>query len=193
MRPRLAFLLALLALLAGGAAGAGASGTEVLDDCTDDERMSKTYAQRDYRDALDELAADTDQYGNCRDVIRRAMLAAAAGRKRGSKGSSKGGDGGRGAGRSGDDAGAIGSAPAAEQLAAATPQERDAIDRARSDAAPFATAGTQVDPDAVGRVPGPSRVSDLPAPLVALLVLLLIALLALAGLRIRDLVHARRG
>jgi hypothetical protein len=37
-----------------------------------------------------------------------------------------------------------------------------------------------------------SQVSDLPAPLVAVLALLLAAALALAALRIRSLVHARR-
>jgi hypothetical protein len=78
-RPLLVALLALLALLAGPGAAALASGRDVLDDCTDDEVMSKTYTQKEYRDALSQLAADADQYGNCRQVISRAQLSAAGG------------------------------------------------------------------------------------------------------------------
>jgi hypothetical protein len=45
----------------------------------------------------------------------------------------------------------------------------------------------------VGAVPGVSQVSDMPGPLVAVLALLLVAALAVAGVRIRSLVNARRG
>ena len=69
-----------LALLAVAAPAAG-SGLDVIRDCTDDEVMSKTYTQKEYRDALRELAADIDQYTNCRDVIQRAQAAAAAGKE----------------------------------------------------------------------------------------------------------------
>jgi hypothetical protein len=46
----------------------------------------------------------------------------------------------------------------------------------------------------VGTVPGVSRVSagDLPLPLVVVLVVLLGSAVALGGLRLRSLVHARR-
>jgi hypothetical protein len=188
MRLSLATFATLLALLAGAAAVAGAAGKAVLNDCTDDERMSRTYSQSDYREALDQLAADTDQYGNCRDVIRRAMLAAAAERKPGapSKGSGR-------AGSSSADAGNVGSAPAEEQLRTATPKERRAVDRARDDAGtPVTVNHATVDPAKVGRVPGMSQASDLPAPVVVLLVLALAGLLALGAVRIRSLVHARR-
>src|SRR3990170_190262 len=70
-------LLALLAL-AATAPSALASGLDVIRDCTDDEVMSKTYTQKEYRAALRELAGDSDQYGNCRSVIQRAQAAAAA-------------------------------------------------------------------------------------------------------------------
>jgi hypothetical protein len=197
-RPLLAVLLATLALLTGPAAGALASGRDVLDDCTADEVMSKTYTQKEYRDALAELQGDTDQYGNCRDVIKHAQLKAAAagdGKKRDSTTGTgtaasqppppPSGDGGGGAG-------AIGSAPAAEQLSQATPTERKAVDEARTAKRSFQLDNAKVDPTKVGTVPGVSRVSDLPAPLVVVLVLLLAAALALGGLRIRSLVHARR-
>lgn len=197
-RPLLAVLLAALALFAGPAAGALASGRDVLDDCTADEVMSKTYTQKEYRDALAQLQGDTDQYGNCRDVIKRAQLraAAAAGEKK--RGGSSGGaatapapppSGGAGAG-----AGAIGSAPAREQLAQASPTERRAVEAARSVRPAARPDNARLDPSAVDAVPGVSRVSvgDMPAPLVVVLVTLLVAALALGGLRLRSLVHARR-
>ncbi len=184
-------LLATLALL-GGSATVLASGRAVLNDCTDDEVMSKTYSQQDYRDALAQLQGDTDQYGNCRDVIKRAQLAAAsaAGAKKEKQDSSAGAAPATGGGGNGGGPAAIGSAPAREQLQAATPTERQAVDEARA-TAPAAPNAT-VDPNEVGTVPGVSRVSDLPSPLVAVLALLLVAALALSAVRIRSLVHARR-
>jgi hypothetical protein len=188
MRLALARFATLLALLAAGAASASASGKAVLDDCTDDERMSKTYSQSDYRDALDGLAADADQYGNCRDVIRRAMLAAAG---RGKTGTPKKHSGSGDSSSTGG--GAVGSAPAEEQLRSATATERSAVDRARNDAAaPLTVNDAPVDPAKVGRVPGMNQVSNLPAPIVVLLALLLAGLLALLAVRIRSVVHARR-
>jgi hypothetical protein len=82
LRPLLAALLAAIALFAAPATAALASGRDVLDDCTDDEVMSKTYTQKEYRDALSQLAADADQYGNCRQVISRAQLRAAGSKKK---------------------------------------------------------------------------------------------------------------
>jgi hypothetical protein len=202
MRTLLIVLTTVGALL--GATGAAlASGKDVLDDCTDDEVMSKTYAQKEYRAALSELSADTDQYGNCRDVIRRAQLAALAIKgKRAGGGASEGPRGGASKGPRGgapqatstpSARGAIGSPPADEQLSSATAGERRALSRARAQAVkPVRLDDATVDPAKVGAVPGGSQVSDLPTPLVALLALLLAGALALAGIRIRRLVDARR-
>jgi hypothetical protein len=206
MRPRLV-LATVLALLVP-AAHALASGLDVIRDCTDDEVMSKTYTQKEYRDALRQFAADGDQYGNCRDVIRRAQAAALAGGRKpsgneqdahkGGGGSGGGGSGGGGSGGGpstggGGGAGAIGSAPADDQLSAASPKERRAVERARTArSSPVSLDRARVDPAKVGTVPGVSQVSDLPAPLVVLLALLLAGTLAVAGLRLRRLVHARR-
>jgi len=182
---RLALATVLAALAPAGAALA--SGQDVIRDCTDDEVMSKTYTQKEYRAALRELAADADQYGNCRDVILRAQQAALAG----AKGKGKGTDGGPGGGS--NTAGAIGSAPAAEQLSSATEGERAAVEQARATrGGPVALDAATVDPAKVGTVPGVSQVSDLPTPLVILLALLLAGTLALGGHRIRRLVDARR-
>jgi hypothetical protein len=190
-------VMATLALLSGPAAGALASGRDVLNDCTDDEVMQKTYTQAEYRAALSQLQGDTDQYGNCRDVIKRAQLkAAAAGAAKQSGSANPTGTTAAPATSGGGDttggAGAIGSAPAAEQLSAATPTERAAVDQARTASRPFANATTRVDPTKVGTVPGVSQVSNLPTSLIVVLALLLVAALALAAVRIRSLVDARR-
>ena len=191
MRLRLAVATVLALLLT--ASHALASGLDVIRDCTDDEVMSKTYTQKEYRDALRQFAADGDQYGNCRDVIRRAQAAAlAGGRKKDSSGSGASAATGNGS-NTGGGAGAIGSAPAEEQLSAASRTERRAVERARAaPSSPVSLDDRTVDPAKVGTVPGVSQVSDLPAPLVVLLALLLAGTLALAGLRLRRLVHARR-
>lgn len=196
MRSMLA-LTTTLALL-GPVTAAHASGLSVIRDCTFDEVMSKTYTQREYRDALRELASDSDQYNNCRDVIRRAQSAALAGRRKPASngsdggGSSSGGTTGRSGGSDGG-AGAIGSAPAAKQLDEATKLERSAVERARTVPGGVVSLDNRsVDPAKVGTVPRVSQVSDLPTPLVVLLALLLAATLALAAARIRRLVHARR-
>ena len=192
-------LLTMLALLAAAATSPSAlgSGLDVIRDCTDDEVMSKTYTQKEYRAALRELAGDSDQYGNCRSVIQRAQAAAAAAKQK------SGGDGGdaatgpaggapAGGGPSGG-AGAIGSAPAAEQLEQASAAERKAVEEARS-AAPGAVSldDAVVDTAKVGTAPGVSQSADLPAPLLVMLALLLAGALVVAGLRVRRLVNARR-
>lgn len=192
-------LLTTLALLAAAAPALG-SGLDVIRDCTDDEVMSKTYTQKEYRAALRELAGDADQYGNCRSVIQRAQAAAAAaaGKKGsgGSGGSSSGGGAGSGgapaAGGPAGGAGAIGSAPAADQLQQATPAEREAVEEART-APPAAVAleDRVVDTAKVGTAPGVSQSVDLPTPLVVMLALLLAGTLAVAGLRVRRLVNTR--
>jgi hypothetical protein len=189
LRSLLASLLVALALLCAPVTAALASGRDVLNDCTDDEVMSKTYTQKEYRDALSQLAADADQYGNCRQVISRAQLrAAGAKKKQGGGGAAR-----AGGGTSGGD-GAIGSAPAAKQLADATPAERKAVHEARTSGArrPVQLDNARVDPSKVGRVPGVSQASDLPTPLVVVLALLLVVALAIAAVSIRSLVNARR-
>jgi hypothetical protein len=193
LRPAFIALLAALALLAAPATAALASGRDVINDCTDDEVLSKTYTQKEYHDALAQLPADADQYGNCRQVISRAELRAASQQKNHSGSKAPAPAAGQTGGGTSGGAGAIGSAPARQQLAQATPAERKAVDKARADGGQrLEVHQTRVDPSKVGTVPGVSRVSDLPTPLVAVLALLLVAALALAAVRIRSLVNARR-
>lgn len=197
MRRLLLTLTTLLALLVPVAA-ASAAGIDVIRDCTDDEVMSKTYTQKEYRDALRQFAADGDQYGNCRDVIRRAQAAAlAAGKKPKSGGSGGGGGtggtgGAAGGGTPGGGAGAIGSAPAAEQLQKATAEEREAVDAARATEGAVTLDNGTVIPANAATAPSTSGVADLPTALLVPLALLLAGALGLAAVRIRRLVHTRR-
>ncbi|MDX6718333.1 MAG: hypothetical protein QOJ63_587 [Solirubrobacteraceae bacterium] len=199
MRNHVIAVATVLALLAG-APPALASGTDVIRDCTDDEVMAKTYTQKEYRDALAKLPADADQYGNCRDIIARAQESSAT--KGGARTAPKKGHGAAGGaatpggGTPGPGAAAApaSSQPAKDQLAAATPADRAAARDATRDGS-NATVGPGnpvAGTEGVGRAPGASAVSDLPAPILALLALLLAGALALAAVRIRSLVHARR-
>lgn len=184
MRRPLLILATTLALLTPAAA-ATASGLDVIRDCTDDEVMSKTYTQKEYRDALRQFAADGDQYGNCRDVIKRAQAAALTAGKKPS-------GGGSGSADSAGGAGAIGSAPAADQLEQATDDERKAVDAARATTDAVTLDSGKVIPANAATAPATSSVADLPAALIVPLALLLAGALALGALRIRRLVHARR-
>jgi len=196
MRRLLLTLATTLALLAPATA-ASAAGIDVIRDCTDDEVMSKTYTQKEYRDALRQFAADGDQYGNCRDVIRRAQAAALAGGKDSGAGGGTGGGGTTGTGTTGGGttgggAGAIGSAPAAEQLQKASDDERKAVDAVSSTEGAVTLDNGTVIPANAGTAPTTSGVADLPTALIIPLALLLAGALALAGVRIRRLVHTRR-
>jgi hypothetical protein len=192
MRTLLITLATLLAFAAAGAP-AHASGRDVIDDCTDDEVLSKSYSQKEYKDALAKLPADADQYGNCRDIIARAQDGAAT--KGGTK-SSGGGAGASGGGgsNSSSSGGQDATAPpppatAKDQLAAASDADRAAVDEARSTPDDAAVAVTAAE---VGRAPDAGALADLPTPLLVLLALLLAGALALGAMRIRRLVHARR-
>jgi cobalamin biosynthesis Mg chelatase CobN len=194
MRNHVIAVATVLALVAG-APPALASGTDVIRDCTDDEVMAKTYTQQEYRDALAKLPADADQYGDCRDIIARAQESSAT--KGASKTPAKKGHGAAtpGAGTPGPGASAPASSkPAKDQLAAATPADRAAArDATRNGSTATAAPGNPVaGTEGAGRAPGASQASDLPAPVLVLLALLLAGTLALAAVRIRSLVHVRR-
>lgn len=75
LRP-IATALAVLLLLP---ALAHASGNDVIRDCTRNGTLTKHYSQKDYEEALANLPADVDEYGDCRQIIRDAQLGAAGG------------------------------------------------------------------------------------------------------------------
>jgi hypothetical protein len=182
MRRLIPALLAA-ALAALPPAPAIASGDDVLRDCGDDEQLSKRYSQSDYRDALDNISADLRQYTNCQAVIRQAQLAAAGGRSGDAGGSEAGGD----AGSPGLPGSADGPS-AAETLAAATPEQRQELAEAVEETPdPVTLPGAgPVDPASAGTVPGIDAVTDLPAPLGVLLVLMVAAAGAVGVNRLRS-------
>jgi hypothetical protein len=194
MRLLSATLLVLLLL----PATAFASGRDVLLDCTDDEVLSKTYTQDEYKSALKQLPTDADEYGACRDVIRRAMLDAAAGGGDRQSGGGGGGAPGPAGGGGLSSLGYSGTGPdvreggGGDPLAAATDEERRAVE----DATRAGGAAVRVGDDTVRpgdrRAPGVAAAGRIPTPLTVLLVLLVVAAIALGATRVRSLVLRRR-
>jgi len=175
---------ALIAVcLLAAPAVAHASGQAVIRDCTDDGRIEGHYTQKDYRSALANLPTDVDEYTDCRDVIRRAQLAGAAGgRGGGGGGTTGGGGGGTTAG------GAVGGNP----LATASPAERQALAHSQArGGAPVKIAGHLVRPGALGFAALGSP-ATIPTSLLVVLVLLALGVLAGAGVAIRNRVISRR-
>jgi hypothetical protein len=144
-----------------------ASGGDVIKDCVQNGRLTRTYTQQEYRDALANIPSDVDEYTNCRALIRRAQL-------------------GLGGGPSG-------SGTTQNPFAGATPvevaQAQKDIARARQTGAkPQIVAGRLVTPGALSYREVRS-VSKLPT---ALLVLVVLIVLGAAGLS-TNLLRRRRG
>jgi hypothetical protein len=141
-------------------------GETIIQRCTHGESLGG-FSQNAYRKALKELSADAEEYTNCAQLIRQAQLAAASGR---------------------------GGGPAAGEAAsavAATPVEKQAVKRAASSgSAPVSVGGQLVKPGVV-HADISSALSSLPAPLLALLALLLACAVVLGGARARDRIRPR--
>ena len=206
---RLRLSLALLVILLVPAASAWASGRDVLRDCADDEVLSKAYTQKEYRDALSELATDSSEYSDCESVIRRAQLEQAAGRDKKQSGgggttTTPGGGSSAGGGGSTGSSGATPAptdstptpAPAArgtDPLAALNPEERLALDEARTGGGEgIQGSGPAVVPPGSSRAPNLTGSSSLPGPITGLLILLAGALIIVTGARVRTRVLGRR-
>lgn len=157
-------------------AGAWASGQAVIKDCTDDGVIQGRYTQQDFKSALANLPTDVDEYTNCRDVIKRAQLAASGG-------------GGGGGGTSGGAA----VPPGADPLAGASPAERAAVEAARRNGAgkPIRIGGKLVQPGKLG-FGGLGSPTTLPPSLIAVLVAIGLAAAAAAATYVRNRVVARR-
>lgn len=170
---------------------AHADRASIYRDCQDG-RINGSYSQKQYRDALENIPTDVDEYTDCRDVIRRAQLAAAGG----SRGSGSGGSGSGAAGGSGSagspGAGAPATAGRTDPLAAASPTERAAVERTRSaPGAPVQIGGEKITPAPLG-YEDQSSLSEVPTPLLVVLILLAASALAAAGVWLRSRVIARR-
>ncbi len=160
VRRRLLTALSLIIVAAALApAGAFASANDVIRDCGIDGRIDGTYSQKDYRDALRQLSASSDEYTNCRDTIEAARLAAAGGNPA-TPGST-----------------VPIPAPGVDPLATATLAQRRAVKVAQN-TPPVAivVGGKTVTPGDVGAGRAvKASVSDLPAPLLITVVLVLLA------------------
>lgn len=121
MAPRLRHLLisalALVALALAAPGAAVASGQDVLNDCFDDDALSKEYSSSELRAARRQMEADFEAYSECDDIIdgrlsRRASAANTPGVGDGANadrvgaGANGGGSGGSGLGSSGLGSGA---------------------------------------------------------------------------------------
>jgi hypothetical protein len=151
-------LLALFALAVAAPARADIGETIVLR-CTHHESIGG-YTQSDYRKALGELEADTEEYSDCAQVIREAQLAAAGGRLGG------GGTGG----------GGVAGVPTV-----ATPaQERALTQAVHARPKSVALGGHTIDPGVV-HVDIASALGTLPTPLLSTLAFVLACLLLCGG------------
>lgn len=180
-------LLALFACL-GAPAVAHADGDAVLRDCNDNGKLDKRYKQSEYRDAIENIPTDLDEYTDCRDVIRRAQLG--LGGSGGSSGSGSGRETEGGSGARGDD-GSGASANATEALQNASPEERAALEaKAAAGNAAIRVGGELLRPGKL-QFSGVSSETSLPTPLIVLLALLAAAALASGGFVVRNLVRRR--
>jgi hypothetical protein len=178
-------VVVLSALLVVG--DAGASGGDLIDDCTKHGTLTRHYSQRDYRQALSQLPADVDEYGNCRDVIRNAQVAGANnGGGRGGAGSGPAGVRGPtpsattasgtgttsaghvGGGGRGDDPTAVDPTDPRNDNPTNTAENEALVAATRKGGGPVKVGRDAIKPGAQNS----SFVQNLPAPLVAILALL---------------------
>jgi len=174
--------------------------TKLLRDACSDEHIDGTYTQAEYKKALDALAADSDEYTACRDVLQRGRLAAlGAGKRRSGNsgggapsggGGASGGSGSAGHGSSGSPS----AAPAsnADPLASATPEQRKALAQVGKSTKPVDVGGQLVQPGALGLGQLSSSGRDVPTPLIAIIGLLAATALGVGGWWLWSRVLARR-
>lgn len=153
-------LSAALALALPALAGADI-GAKIILRCTHGQSLSG-FSQKDYKRALEEMPIEVREYNDCEELIQQAELAAAG--RGGSTGipGSEGGEGGEGA--------SIGN-----QQISMTPEEQQAVASAAKNGSAPVRVGPHQDPIAPGVVHAniASAVSSLPAPLLAVLALML--------------------
>jgi hypothetical protein len=174
MRRPLAYLtLAVcLALPANAIAGGG---QQLVNDCTDNGKIDGKYSAGDYKDALNNIPTDVDEYTDCRDIIRQSQVA-----NTGQQPERK-----------------TAFAPTETPAGPPAPAEKQQIARQRarfSHGNPVRIGGVKVTPGSLSRQAGSAGFgntsNDLPVPVLVLL--LAIAALTLAGTALfgRDAIPA---
>jgi hypothetical protein len=163
--PRVVFVACLLAvLLCAPAALADGTRTKILRECQNG-RLTGHYTSTQIRDALNNIPDDIDQYSDCRDVLRRALVtqAGSSGSNGGAGGGGIGGIGGVGGGGIGG--GGVGGS-SGHPLTPSTDADRKALDQAAAAGSqPLQIAGRPV-------TPGEGVRNTLPTTLLVVLILL---------------------
>jgi hypothetical protein len=186
---RALLLTALFCLLvpASAVASTASEGQRLIRDCSSDGEINGKYSQAAYKYALNHLPSDLAEYTNCADAIRQAQAAAAGGHGGGSGGGGGAIGGGGGVPPIG---GSV--APATPYTGGTTPSEQAAIQAARgAGGAVGIGGGAPVTPGGPG-ITASSVYRALPAPLLALLILLGLGAAAGASYAFRTRVLARR-
>jgi hypothetical protein len=163
--PRTVFVACLLALLVvAPAALADSTRAKILRECQDG-RLTGDYSSKQIRDALNNIPDDIDQYSDCRDVLRNALLND-AGNSGGGGGNGGGGNGGGAGGGGGNGGGGNGGKP----LTPSTDADRKALQSAATGGGqPLEISGKRV-------TPGQGELhNDLPTTLIVVLILLAVA------------------
>jgi hypothetical protein len=158
-------------LAAPAAAGVG---TQIISKCTHGQSIAG-FSQQAYREALQELPTEVEEYSDCANLIRQAELGAAGGSHTPGAGGFFGGPAG----------GAVTPIPL-------TPAESTALKEARkTNAAPARVDGALVQAGVVP-VSVASALSSLPTPLLAILAFMLACALVVASGALRNRVRAKR-
>jgi hypothetical protein len=178
-RPILALLAAALLLLLAGATPAGASDVSKIYETCINGTLPTGYSPQAYSQAIKQMPAGLAEYSDCPDLIQKAQLAAAAGSHGGSSGTPSGGSGGA-------------SGPASP-VAPPTPTEQRTLEHVAHASSPSVHVGGEVIHPGVVHVDIASAVSTLPAPLFALLALLLACALLLIARVVRNRVRRTGG
>ena len=144
-------LRVLLFVLVLAAPASAATRYEIIDDCSDDSRLSGDYTAAELRDARKNLEGEVAEYTDCADVLRRAELALVE-RSGGGPPVSTGSGGGQ--------------PPEAAPLVPADDAERVALREARTAPAPVAVRGRAIEPGSAGFTPGAIR-NEMPISLQA--------------------------
>jgi hypothetical protein len=175
--PRILLVMVLTLLVAAPAAMAGTR-DKIIADCYDDGKLDGNYSPSEIRDARNNLPADIDQYSDCRDVLARALGGTGDKRVGGDRGGPLGGGGDSGP---------------PQPLTPSGPDEQAALDKAALGGgdAPVQVGDGTVVPGAAGLASDAAR-NTIPAPMLAVLILLGVAALAAAVPFVRRRVLARR-
>jgi hypothetical protein len=167
-------LVSALLVVLGAPAAAGADvGATIIERCTHGQSLSG-FSQQAYRQALQELPSEVEEYSDCANLIRNAQLATA---------------GGGGGGAAGGVGGPAGSTPTPIPL---TPAERSALARAAKTRPPALLVGGHVVRPGVVNAGVASAVSSLPTPLLTILAFGLACVLVFAGGALRNRVRDHR-